>query len=97
MFFRTGGGYITFEEFLRLYAKDQVMELIQFAETENLKIDEVLRRFEGHYIEEYYSATQGGLSENKVGGTRKSPERDIKNQLNVDGYREMMNKNSTYK
>lgn len=46
LLFRTGGGYIMFDEFLYQYAKDQVEELRQFASSENLTLEEVLRRFE---------------------------------------------------
>ncbi len=53
MLFRTGGGYITFAEFLKLYAREQVEELRQFAMSEDMSLEEVLGRFEQHYIEEY--------------------------------------------
>ena len=57
LLFRTGGGYIMFDEFLQLYAKDQVEELRQFSIRENIKLESAMRQFEMHYIEDYYSVT----------------------------------------
>ncbi|CDW85833.1 gas2 domain containing protein [Stylonychia lemnae] len=62
LLFRTGGGYIMFDEFLHQYAKEQVAELRAFAESENLTLEEVLSKFEQHYIEEYTQGMTGTMS-----------------------------------
>jgi len=59
LLFRTGGGYIMFDEFLHQYAKEQVVELRQFALSEGITLEEVLAKFEQHYIEEYSQGSQG--------------------------------------
>eukprot|EP00347_Sterkiella_histriomuscorum_P024416 403331190 len=59
LLFRTGGGYIMFDEFLHQYAKEQVKELRAFAENEGLTLEEVLTKFEQHYIEEYSQGQNG--------------------------------------
>lgn len=43
-----------FDEFLQLYAKEQVEDLKQFAQRENIKLEQAMRQFELHYIEDYY-------------------------------------------
>ena len=45
-----------FDEFLKLYAKEQVNELTQFAYQENLPLEDVFLRFEQHYIEDFQAS-----------------------------------------
>lgn len=69
--FRIGGGYIMFDEFLSLYAKEQAEELREFAQSENMSYDEVVQKFEQHYIEDYYSGL--GTQANVGAGQMSSP------------------------